>query len=54
MDIVPTNMTVADYCAAMKRGESVVNREYQRSDKVWPAIASGYLIETIRFLEWRL
>lgn len=47
MDIVPTNMTVADYCPAMKRGEIVVNREYQRSDKVWPAIARGYLMETI-------
>jgi len=47
MDIVSTNMTVADYCAAMERGEIIVNKEYQRSDKVWPSIARAYLIETI-------
>jgi hypothetical protein len=39
-------MTVADYCAAMERGEILVNREYQRSDKVWPDSARSYLIET--------
>jgi hypothetical protein len=47
MKIVPTNMTIADYCQAMDRGEIVVNRDYQRSDKVWPAAARSYLIETI-------
>jgi len=47
MHIVSTNMTVADYCQGMERGEILVNREYQRSDKVWPAIARSYLIETI-------
>ncbi|MFI5352606.1 MAG: DUF262 domain-containing protein [Candidatus Binatales bacterium] len=46
INIVPTQMTVADYCAAMKRGEIVVNRDYQRSDKVWPESARSYLIET--------
>ncbi len=43
MDIVPTNMTVADYCSAMDRGEIIVNRDYQRSDKVWPPIARATL-----------
>jgi hypothetical protein len=47
VDIVPTNMTVADYCLAMDRGEIIVNRDYQRSDKVWPPVARAYLIETI-------
>jgi len=47
MNIVPTNMTIADYCQAMARGEIVVNSEYQRSDKVWPQVAKSYLIETI-------
>jgi hypothetical protein len=47
MKTVPTHMTVADYCRAMKRREIVVNREYQRSDKVWPPAARAYLIETI-------
>lgn len=40
-------MTIADYCAAMDRGEIVVNRDYQRSDKVWPDVARSYLIETM-------
>lgn len=47
MNIVPTNVTAADYCQAMQRGEIVVNREYQRSDKVWPPAARSYLIETM-------
>ncbi len=47
MNIVPTNMTVSEYCGAMDRGEIIVNSEYQRSDQVWPDIARSYLIETI-------
>lgn len=47
MNIVPTNYTAVDYCQAMDRGELVVNREYQRSDKVWPHAARSYLIETM-------
>lgn len=47
MRIVPTNMTITDYCAALDRGEVVVNKEYQRSDRVWPPAARSYLIETI-------
>jgi hypothetical protein len=47
VDIVSTSMTVADYCNALHRREIVVNREYQRSDKVWPDIAKSFLIETL-------
>jgi hypothetical protein len=47
MQIVTTSVTVADYCNAMARGEIRVNRDYQRSDKVWPLAARSYLIETI-------
>lgn len=47
MNIVGTNMTVADYCQAMDRGDIQVNRDYQRSDKVWPSAARSYLIETM-------
>ncbi len=47
MDRQPTSFTVADYCAAMDRGEIIVNHEYQRSDQVWPQVARSYLIETI-------
>ncbi len=40
-------MTVADYCSAFGRGEVVIDRDYQRSPSVWPALARSYLIETI-------
>jgi hypothetical protein len=44
---VTGSMTVADYCREMDRKDIVVNREYQRSDKVWPDAARSFLIETI-------
>jgi hypothetical protein len=44
---VATQFTVADYCKGMKRNEIIVNRDYQRSDQVWPPAARSYLIETI-------
>jgi hypothetical protein len=47
MQIVATTMTIADYCDAMKRQDIIVNPTYQRSDKVWPAMARSYLLETI-------
>jgi hypothetical protein len=47
MHIIPTNYSVAEYCAGMLRKEIVVNREYQRSDKVWPPAARSFLVETI-------
>lgn len=47
MNIVPTNFTAVDYCQAIDDGGIVVNREYQRSDKVWPPAARSYLIETM-------
>lgn len=47
MKIIPTNMTVADYCAGLDLKQISVNRAYQRSDKVWPPAARSFLIETI-------
>ena len=47
MRIQPTPITVSDYCNAMSRKEIIVNRNYQRSDRVWPAAAKSYLIESI-------
>lgn len=47
MHIVPTNMTVADYCAGMQAGDLKVNRDYQRSNQIWPETAKSFLIETI-------
>jgi hypothetical protein len=39
--------TVLEYCNAMKRGEIVINRKYQRNDSIWPESAKSFLIETI-------
>jgi hypothetical protein len=47
MQTVSTTYTVADFCDMMKRRDITVNREYQRSDKVWPDNAKSYLIETM-------
>lgn len=47
MHITPTSYTVVDYCQAMVRKEIVVNRDYQRSEKVWPSAARSFLVETI-------
>lgn len=47
MLVTQSPITIADYCAAFKRKELIVNHEYQRSDKVWPVSAKSFLIETI-------
>jgi hypothetical protein len=41
------NQTIADYCDALIRGDITVNREYQRSDEVWPEVARSFLIESL-------
>lgn len=47
METVRTDMTIADFAAAYDRNDIVVNRDYQRSDKVWPDAAKSFLIETL-------
>lgn len=47
MDRTSTDMTVADYAGAFERGDIEINKNYQRSDKVWPDAARSFLIETI-------
>lgn len=47
MDIRRSEITVADYCTMVDRKEVRVNRDYQRSDQVWPRPAQSFLIETI-------
>ena len=47
MKTVTTNYTVQDFIAALDRKEIIVNRDYQRSDEVWPDAARSYLIETV-------
>lgn len=47
MRTVATNYTIQDFLAALERREITVNRDYQRSDEVWPDAARSYLVETI-------
>jgi Protein of unknown function DUF262 len=47
LNSVSTNFTIADYTSGMDHGDILVNKEYQRSDQVWPLAARSYLIETI-------
>jgi hypothetical protein len=47
MNVIPSNFTIAEYCQQMEQQEVKVNRNYQRSPKVWPDSARSYLIETI-------
>jgi hypothetical protein len=47
VQIIPTHMTVAEYCGALRDGSLVVNKDYQRSNKVWPMTAQSFLIESI-------
>jgi hypothetical protein len=47
MQVLSTSFTVTEYCDQMKAGSIIVNREYQRSPKVWPPSARSYLIDTI-------
>lgn len=47
MKVTPTSLTIAEYCQQMQRNEIRVNRDYQRSAKVWPPNAKTYLIDTI-------
>jgi hypothetical protein len=47
MEVRPAPMTIADYCGALGRGDIEVNKQYQRSDHVWPSQARSFLIETI-------
>lgn len=47
MHVTTSSFTIAEYCGQMDRDEIVVNREYQRSQQVWPPAARSYLIDTI-------
>jgi hypothetical protein len=47
MKIINQNSTIRDYREAMLRGDIVINRDYQRSNQVWPDMAKSYLMETI-------
>ena len=47
MKVTLSSYTIAEYVSQMDQGRIVVNREYQRSDRVWPPAAQSYLIDTI-------
>lgn len=47
MKTLQSTVTILDFCEGLRSGEYEVNRDYQRSDKVWPVNAKSFLIETI-------
>ena len=47
MNVQQTQFTIADYCRGLKDGSITVNRDYQRSAKVWPPAARSFLIESL-------
>src|SRR3954470_24513201 len=47
MQIIPTHMTVVQYCESLADESIIVNRDYQRSNQVWPSTAQSFLIESI-------
>lgn len=47
MQIRDQGFTVGEYCQQMQAGSIVVNKEYQRSPRVWPESSQSYLIDTI-------
>ncbi len=47
MQVTSTSFTIAEYSDQMHAGTIVINRNYQRTDAVWPPAARSYLIDTI-------
>lgn len=47
MNIITSSFTVAELCDQYSRKDIRINRNYQRSDEVWPDAARSFLIETI-------
>lgn len=47
MRVTSTSFTIAEYCQQMADKNIVVNRDYQRSNAVWPSAAKSFLIDTI-------
>ncbi len=47
MKVNSTNFTVAEYCQQMTDRTITVNRNYQRSNAIWPAAARSFLIDSM-------
>lgn len=47
MKVNSTNFTVAEYCQQMTDRIITVNRNYQRSNAIWPAAARSFLIDSM-------
>lgn len=47
VNVQSTHYTIAEYSEQFNRGEILVDRTYQRTNKVWPPAARSYLIDSI-------
>lgn len=45
--VTNSTFTISEYVDQLRSGTIVINREYQRTDKVWPTSAKSYLMDTI-------
>ncbi len=60
MKIITGSYSIARYCEELQAGKIIVNRTYQRGDKIWPTSAVSYLLDSIllgfplpKFLLWQ-
>jgi len=49
MKVNSTSFTVAEYCQQMTDRTITVNRNYQRSNAIWPAAARSFLIDSMMY-----
>src|SRR5688572_30276408 len=47
MKATPAPISVTDFCQAMIADRIIVNRDYQRDDRVWSSYVRSYFIESI-------
>lgn len=47
LEIVPSAMPISEFCEQLNTHKILVDRRYQRSDRVWPEAAQAFLIESI-------
>lgn len=47
MKIIRNTKTISELYESLKKGDIIINREYQRSDRLWPQNSRSYFIDTV-------
>lgn len=45
--VTNSTFTISEYVEQLKSGTIIINKDYQRTDKVWPTSAKSFLMDTI-------